>query len=129
MKPRILYKKGLNRLYVEKNRLWKYCNLDSVPMLGYMDSANAVAFKNRLNILLGNFDASILEHISSPDRDIILFSAGQALEHEFDLLGSGLVRLDPIDWQVDFKSGARWNKVFYKEMTAPKGADIKVPWE
>lgn len=38
----------------------------------------------------------------------------------------------PIDWQVDFKSGYRWSeRRWYKDVkVAPKpGVDIKVPWE
>ncbi|MFN0305907.1 MAG: heparinase II/III family protein [Burkholderiales bacterium] len=39
----------------------------------------------------------------------------------------------PIDWQVDFKSGFRWSEcslsVDIVPGRAPRGADIKVPWE
>lgn len=38
----------------------------------------------------------------------------------------------PIDWQVDFKSGYRWDqKVWYREVgySPLPGVDIKVPWE
>ncbi|MHB8276130.1 MAG: alginate lyase family protein [Candidatus Humimicrobiaceae bacterium] len=38
----------------------------------------------------------------------------------------------PIDWNIDFKSGYRWNnKIWYKKINQGgiKGADIKVPWE
>lgn len=38
----------------------------------------------------------------------------------------------PIDWQVDFKSGFRWdNSTFYKDIRIGDklGADVKVPWE
>ena len=38
----------------------------------------------------------------------------------------------PIDWQLDFKSGFRWDeKTWYMDVSIGKhlGADIKVPWE
>ncbi len=38
----------------------------------------------------------------------------------------------PIDWQLDFKSGYRWNETcFYTKVpiTVAAGSDIKVPWE
>jgi hypothetical protein len=38
----------------------------------------------------------------------------------------------PIDWQLDFKSGYRWNeKTFYRDIRFLdiRGADVKVPWE
>lgn len=95
------------------------------------------------------------------------------LAHEFDLLGSGWVRVypgmqclgienvkyppqeqegvsrtnqeeskrlkkwiqkeyQPIDWQIDFKSGYRWSeKTWSREIRygSELGADVKVPWE
>ena len=47
----------------------------------------------------------------------------------------GLIDLDyqPIDWQIDFKSGYRWcESTWYGGIKIPydsPGADIKVPWE
>jgi hypothetical protein len=39
---------------------------------------------------------------------------------------------EPIDWQVDFRSGFRWSEqTWYRDVTygAVAGADVKVPWE
>lgn len=39
---------------------------------------------------------------------------------------------EPIDWQIDFKSGYRWdNNKWYKKsgIINPLGSDIKIPWE
>lgn len=39
---------------------------------------------------------------------------------------------EPIDWQLDFKSGYRWcERTWYRDISFGKarGADIKVPWE
>jgi hypothetical protein len=56
------------------------------------------------------------------------------LAHEFDLLGSGPVRLGPvIDWHLDFKSGRRFpngvpsGTIDYAQLDRP--SDVKVPWE
>lgn len=38
----------------------------------------------------------------------------------------------PIDWQIDFKSGFRWDETtWYRDVTygTTPGADVKVPWE
>ena len=39
----------------------------------------------------------------------------------------------PIDWQIDFRSGFRWNESVWSgdidPAGAPRGADIKLPWE
>ncbi len=63
----------------------------------------------------------------------ILSSARAAAEGTFNLLGSGPVQLgeDP-DWQLDFKSGKRWEAEAYSleiVQTPGRGHDIKVPWE
>ena len=59
--------------------------------------------------------------------------ADQACAHIFDLLGSGPVYLgEDIDWHRDFKSGARWDKKYFKrikEVELNDSSDIKVPWE
>ena len=42
------------------------------------------------------------------------------------------IECEPIDWQVDFKSGYRWSeKTYYKfiKYGHKLGADVKVPWE
>ena len=50
----------------------------------------------------------------------------------FEITGLNKFEYEPIDWQVDFKSGYRWNnKTWYKNIKYGQvpGADIKVPWE
>lgn len=97
--------------------------------------------------------------LKSIDRELILRLCDHYLQHQFDLLGSGSVRVFrenslkinrtnaamsqkilsllpkdflPIDWQIDFKSGFRWDETFRSEDIEygnKKGADVKVPWE
>ena len=124
-----IFQKAKNHIAVKKNLLWKYCNVGVVAMRGFQPFDDASAFKQRLQKMLGVFGVALLDGIGDEDRKTILISAEQTLHHEFDLLGSGPVKLDPIDWHCDFKLGAKWKKTFYKELQTPKGADIKVPWE
>jgi hypothetical protein len=56
-----------------------------------------------------------------------------SLQHQFDLLGSGLLNLgENIDWSLDFKSGKRWD---FRDFRLQKlvdlcdDSDVKVPWE
>jgi hypothetical protein len=55
------------------------------------------------------------------------------LQHQFDLLGSGLLNLgEDIDWSLDFKSGKRWDLRDYrlqKLVDLRDDSDVKVPWE
>jgi hypothetical protein len=66
----------------------------------------------------------------------------QLINHQMDILGSGLVKINEssenddayqkIDWQKDFKSGYAWDfsaeskSLTYGEIN---GVDVKVPWE
>lgn len=123
------FSKIKNRIHSERNILWKFCNVNRISMLGYKPFTNADSFKSKLRSMLGAHDASLLVDISDEEIRVILNSADQALKHEFDLLGSGPVRVDPIDWHIDFKCGTKWKRGFYREIKTPQGADIKMPWE
>ena len=112
-----------------RKHLWKYVNVNHIAMGGYSDFKGAVNFKGRLRELLGIYNQELAGHIGENDGETILCSAEQTLNHDFNLLGSGVVRLDPIDWHVDFKTGKHWPKEYYSKLHTPKGADIKVPWE
>ena len=68
------------------------------------------------------------------EEDNVIQAANQVCQHVFNLLGSGPCELGrDIDWQLDFKSGHRWNeKAFYADLRPapfPGGYDIKIPWE
>ena len=67
------------------------------------------------------------------ERESLEGAAGQVLAHEFDLLGSGPVALGPdLDWQLDFKSGRRWELAPSERIDCAdmgRASDVKVPWE
>ncbi|MDY6794608.1 MAG: alginate lyase family protein [Actinomycetota bacterium] len=82
-------------------------------------------------------------------RERYVRDAGEVLDHNFDLLGSGRVNIGEseeegrgigderdhyvaINWHEDFKSGVEWERgVFYPrtQIIRDDGSDIKVPWE
>lgn len=78
-------------------------------------------------------DGALLERISPGETARIRAAAAKVLERKVDLLGSGPVELGtPIDWHVDFKTGARWalgygRRIEYSQLA--KSSDVKVPWE
>ena len=72
---------------------------------------------------------------NAAETDSIIKRADQTVDLVFDLLGSGSMDLKKIGesfWQVDFKSGHRWNPhAFFTDIPHDAhfpGADIKVPW-
>ena len=84
----------------------------------------------KLRTSLGSF--SDFEKYSVKNESVIEL-ANLTLEHYFNILGSGLVKLDSIDWHKDFKSGFRWPKgkfyKFYVQVDLNNNADVKVPRE
>lgn len=123
------FPKLFRRVSALRKVVWPYLNVEKVAMKGYLAFADAVAFKTRLSIMLGIYSPDLFDKISNEEKDVIIESADQALIHEFDLLGSGVVKSDPIDWQADLKCSKRWKKQFYTKITHIPSADIKMPWE
>lgn len=117
------------RLRKERNLLWKNCNVDKISMRGYIPFNDKETFTCRLHEMIGQFGRQQLEGIDNNTKKEILSSAEQIVRHEFVFLGSSVVKLEPIDWHIDFKSGNRWEKMYYMDITHIPGADIKVPWE
>ncbi len=127
----LFWVKSLNQITVRKNGLWRFLPVGRISVRGFEATRSKEEFKTRLTRLLGDFNG-IQSLLTDSDRDAVLKLADQAMAHEFDLLGSGPVKMEEIDWHVDFKSGNRWERgIYYKKQrsqTKP-GADIKVPWE
>lgn len=94
---------------------------------------NKTSFVQRLQAIIGDFQGLPDIFKDTKDSVVILEWADKTLNHEFDYLGSGLVKLNPINWHLDFKSGFRWPKgkfyLKYKKVDLTNAADVKVPWE
>lgn len=82
----------------------------------------------KLNQLLGTIKSDLF--CNNTENSTIIRNADASLLHEFDLLGSGHIKLEPMQWNKDLKSGYEWRQnVYYRKYGRPKGCDIKVPWE
>ena len=62
-KIRFFFQKLKNRLRHERVRFWKRFNVERLAERGYNPFENAVAFKTRLQSMLGVFDNMILSNI------------------------------------------------------------------
>lgn len=132
----IIISKIIKRLTVEKNQFWRFLPVKSIitrhtnPIIKNTDKDQ---LKRNFTQFLGNFEDFSIFCTNDAVRNDIIERADQTLAHEFDYLGSGLTKLDPIDWHLDFKSGFRWSKgKFYKKYVTvdlSNNADVKVPWE
>jgi len=92
--------------------------------------------KNEINYIFKNTFSdfsNFANYIDKEQKDDIISSANKYLNHTFNLLGSGDVKLESIDWHFDFKSGYRWGPgKFYKDYVqekTPGFADVKVTRE
>lgn len=78
-----------------------------------------------------NLPASII--IDKTERDYIIRSAEKTVNGIYNLLGSGDVEINPIEWHSDFKTGFRWppGKFFrnYDQENIESDSDVKIPRE
>jgi hypothetical protein len=76
----------------------------------------------------GPVDHKYVSHISD-----VITKAEQALDHQANLLGSGVVDLgENIQWNKDYKTGFAWHNQYcfdidYNNFDQP--SDVKFPWE
>lgn len=73
------------------------------------------------------------DSLSDQEKKAIVEQANLHLADYYDLLGSGLTKLSPINWHLDFKSGFVWEKnLFYQDYiqeSIATNSDVKVPRE
>ena len=130
------YKKASNIFIIMsplKNRLFKLISPKFFlkrKTERFLVDYNKENIKEKFENLLGDF-SNYKDYCTEKEKVII--SANKVLKHEFEILGSGPVKLEPIDWHVDFKSGFCWPKgIFYKDyiqVDLSNNADVKVPRE
>lgn len=129
----LVIKKIQNRIAHEKNRLWRFLPVSNISLLGFGVPLRKAKFLDTLEFTLGNLEVVGMEPFDKLSREFILSSADQTLNHDFDLLGSGLRHLEPIPWHSDFKAGHTWKKgLFYRDYNIDfdtTRVDGKTPWE
>ena len=71
--------------------------------------------------------------IDSSAKDAIIYQAEKAVNGKYNLLGSGDVEVNPIDWHTDFKTGHKWQPGTFHRNYIQEGieseSDVKVPRE
>lgn len=130
-KIRYFFSKVWCRIRSEKNLIWECLPVEKISLWGVGRVPSKDEFVNRLHKMFGEFSAGFFNEINPHDRETIVRCADQSLNHDFDLLGSGLKHFDKIPWHSDFKSGYEWPKgVYYRKLPkAPAGTDLKMPRE
>jgi len=117
---------------------WRARRMDAEALCASSGAASLAQLWERLALqpwplASGPIDAGTLATLNPAAAPLILRRAAQAARHELELLGSGPVALGGrIDWDVDFKSGARWEPRYFRDiptLNAQRPSDIKIPWE
>lgn len=128
--------KVLRRLSLEYNRLYRFRSLRRVINRKIEKNDQTIDKKKFSDILthaIGDFSLLEFSTIDNKVKNDIILWANQTLEHQFDYLGSGLVKVHPIDWHSDFKTGYRWQKgkfyLKYIQVDLSNDADVKIPRE
>lgn len=127
----IFFDKVINQITHQKNKLWLLLPASRISLSGLSEIPERSLLKKQLESVVGDV-VDVVSQISNKDQRVILDSADQTLNHQFDYLGSGLMHMPKIRWHDDFKTGFSWKKgVYYLKQRSytKKGADIKVPWE
>lgn len=130
----IFIDKVINSILSKKNSFYKHISpiRTAGKLLGQSNEIDVDALKSIFGRVLGNIWNVDLSKISEADRKAILKEADFALNHKFDILGSGRTLVDPIDWHTDFKSGRTWAPgTFYRDydVNSKGGSDIKMIWD
>ena len=130
----IFYDKVINYILHKKNVIWSKISPSKASRRLMGDAqVDRLELKALLLASLGPLDTIDCGQFTQSDRDIIMETARRAMNHEFNVLGSGWKKLDPIDWHSDFKTGKRWEPgKFYRDyrLTNPQGGfDIKTVWD
>lgn len=103
----IIISKIINRLTVEKNKLWRFLPVKAIiskHTKSIIKNTNSGKLKDKLEVILGDFSEFSNNCTNESERSEIIKLADQTLDHKFEYLGSGLIKVDPIDWHTDFKS-------------------------
>ena len=130
----IFIDKVINQILSRKNIIWSKFSPKKACQLFYgKRCVTAQEFSNKLKSITGDY--AICRPSDCFERDIeeIITQANHALAHTFDLLGSGMTKVDPIDWHTDFIHKYSWNgQKFYRKyelISKEGGRDIKVVWD
>ena len=131
-KVRYFFPKVKNRILPTLAKFYKYIPIERISLRGIDSLSKKEEFLVRMEKILGANLPDIVRCVSEEDRYSILCQADAARQNIFDVLGSGPVKMDPINWSREIKTQYEWPVgVYYLKLRGltPQGSDIKVPWE
>lgn len=138
--PKIIFERIIHELAAELERFAaprRDKKLDTTQLLRELEFQNisdcwrSLAARPFVGQLGRDFDDFKSKHPTEWAR--IHQTAQQAMAHQVDLLGSGLIALgEQIDWYKDYKSGFHWQAAYFRSIkynNLERNSDVKFPWE
>ncbi len=129
----ILLNKIISRLSAIRNNIYRFL---PPKQFNKLRTKNITRIYNQhyLNKVLKDTLGDFSDYdITGDGKDELLRNADKILMQYFDILGSGEVKLEPLNWHTDFKSGYSWPRgKFYRDyvkVDLTNDSDVKVPWE
>lgn len=124
---------GNSRHIPFRNAYYKLCNKQIAKRLGKKSNAiiDDTSFWKMLVEATGLRNVKI--EVSETEKAAIIVDADKSMNNVFNLLGSGEVKLEPIQWSSDFIHGHVWRPGTYyrkyNQVDLSNNADVKVPRE
>lgn len=131
-KIKYFFPKIKNRIPFLIARISERLPLNEISCLGLDDISGKANFIQRLEDMLGSCLQDYICSGSKVEKELIISRASNSKQHIFDVLGSGPIKMERIQWSKEIKTGYQWPVgVYYLKIRSmtPKGSDIKVPWE
>ena len=115
-----------NRIPSYVAKFSEHLPVDKISLMGIDSITGKADFLERLEAMLGVDLPSIVRNAAEEEHSFILCSAEETKQHIFNVLGSGPVKMESINWSREIKTGFEWPVgVYYLKIRAltPKGSD------
>ncbi|MBN1182825.1 MAG: alginate lyase family protein [Bacteroidales bacterium] len=121
---------GLRRRFLECHyRIFRKLIVHNINQYSYKRISNDQFINNLSSVL--KIPKSIIANEN--EKLLIIKSADKTLKGVYNLLGSGDVEINPINWHIDFKVGFEWKPGMffrnYKQEDINSPSDVKIPRE
>ena len=119
------------RIHARVKKAWKHLPMEKFCLYSIGEYPGKEVVLQQLKVMLGDVQLNLFDGLSDEIKQQIIILADHTLKHEFNYLGSGWIKNDPICWSKDLASGYEWPMVFFDEVrnNTLKKAEIKSPWE
>ena len=107
-KIRNFFPKVLNQIPRYVAKFAEHLPVEKISVWGIDAISGSDVLVSRLESLLGCNLTDVVRNADANEREAILQHANFAMQHLFDVLGSGPIKMEPIHWSREIKTGYEW---------------------